>query len=91
MSRIKIDTVEVEFLNQLTEIDIEKIKNISEIDSFEKENGFFKIKFDGKPETSNKILTKLTNQGLKVVSFSTKKADLESFYVSIMNDEKGVL
>ena len=91
MNRIKIDTIEVEFLNQLTEVDIKKIENILEINSFEKENGFFKIKFDGKPETSNTILTKLTKQGLKVVSFSTKKADLESFYVSIMNDEKGVI
>jgi len=91
LNRIKIDTIEVEFLNQLTEVDIKKIENISEINSFEKENGFFKIKFDGKPETSNTILTKLTEQGLKVVSFSTKKADLESFYVSIMNDEKGVV
>jgi len=91
MNRIKIDTIEVEFLNQLTEVDIKKIGNIPEINSFEKENGFFKIKFDGKPETSNTILTKLTEQGLKVVSFSTKKADLESFYVSIMNDEKGVM
>jgi len=91
LNRIKIDTIEVEFLNQLTEVDIKKIENIPEINSFEKENGFFKIKFDGKPETSNTILTKLTQQGLKVVSFSTKKADLESFYVSIMNDEKGVM
>ena len=91
MHRIKIDTIEVEFLNQLTEVDIKKIENIPEINSFEKENDFLKIKFDGKPETSNKILTKLTKQGLKVVSFSTKKADLESFYVSIMNDEKGVM
>ena len=90
MGRIKIDTIEVEFLNQLTEVDIKKIERIPDINSFEKENGFFKIKFDGKPETSNKILTKLTEHGLKVVSFSTKKADLESFYVSIMNDEKGV-
>jgi len=91
MHRIKIDTIEVEFLNQLTEVDIKEIETIPEITSFEKENDFFKIKFDGKPETSNKILTKLTKQGLKVVSFSTKKADLESFYVSIMNDEKGVI
>ena len=91
LNRIKIDTIEVEFLNQLTEVDIKKIENILEINSFEKENGFFKIKFDGKPETSNTILTKLTEHGFKVVSFSTKKADLESFYVSIMNDEKGVI
>jgi len=91
MNRINIDTIEVEFLKQLTEIDIKKIKSILEINSFEKENGFYKIKFDGKPETSNKILTKLTKQGLKVVSFSINKADLESFYVSIMNDEKGVM
>jgi len=91
MHRIKIDTIEVEFLNQLTEQDIKKIVSISEINSFEKENGLFKIKFDGSPETSNKILTKLTGLGLKVVSFSTKKADLESFYVSIMNDERGVM
>jgi ABC-2 type transport system ATP-binding protein len=90
MNRIKIDTIEVEFLDQLNEKDIEKIKSIPEIISFEKENGFFKIKFDGESETSNKILTKLTKQGLKVVSFSINKADLESFYVSIMNDEKGV-
>ena len=91
MSRIKIDTIEVEFLNQLSEADIKKIKGMAEIISFEKENGFFKIKFDGEPITSNKILTELTKQGLKVVSFSTQKADLESFYVSIMNDEKGVM
>jgi ABC-2 type transport system ATP-binding protein len=91
LDRIKIDTIEVEFLNQLTEVDIKKIENIPEINSFEKENSFFKIKFDGKPETSNKILTRLTEQGLKVVSFSAKKTDLESFYVSIMNDEKGVM
>ena len=91
MNRIKIDTIEVEFLNQLSEVDIKNIDSIPEVNSFEKENDFFKIKFDGKAETSNKILTKLTKQGLKVVSFSTKKADLESFYVSIMNDEKGVM
>jgi len=91
MNRIKIDTIEVEFLNQLTDADIKKIKSIPEVNSFEKENGFLKIKFDGKPETSNKILTKLTKQGLKVVSFSTNKADLESFYVSIMSDERGVM
>jgi len=90
MNRIKIDTIEVEFLNKLTKIDINKIKSISEIINFKTENSYFKIKFDGKPETSNKILTKLTKLGLKVVSFSIKKADLESFYVSIMNDEKGL-
>lgn len=90
INRIKIDVIEVEFLNELTEVDIKKIKTISEIISFKSENGFFKIKFDGKPETSNKILTKLTKKGLKVVSFSIKKSDLESFYVSIMKDEKGV-
>lgn len=91
LNRIKIDTIEVEFLDLLTEVDIKKIENIPEINSFEKENGFYKIKFDGKPENSNMILTKLTKLGLKVVSFSAKKADLESFYVSIMNDEKGVI
>jgi ABC-2 type transport system ATP-binding protein len=90
MNRVKIDTIEVEFLNDLTKVDIKKIQSISEVISFKKENSFFKIKFDGKPETSNKILTKITKMGLKVVSFSTKKADLESFYVSIMNDEKGL-
>lgn len=90
MNRIIIDTIEVEFLDELTKVDIKKIQSISEIINFEKENSFFKIKFDGKPETSNKILTKLTKLGLKVVSFSTKKADLESFYVSIMKDEKGL-
>ena len=91
MHRIKIDTIEVEFLQQLTEAEIKKIGTISEITSFETENGIFKLKFDGKPETSNTILTKLTKQKLKIVSFSTKKADLESFYVSIMNEEKGVM
>ncbi|MDH7517786.1 MAG: ABC transporter ATP-binding protein [Candidatus Thermoplasmatota archaeon] len=91
MNRTKVDTIEVEFLDQLTESDIKKIESIPEINSFEKENGFLKIKFDGKPETSNIIITKLIAQGLKVVSFSTRKADLESFYVSIMNDEKGVM
>jgi ABC-2 type transport system ATP-binding protein len=90
MDRIKLDTIEVEFLNKLTEADIKKIEAISEIYSFEKENSFFKIKYDGKPETSSIILSKLTKRGLKVVSFFTKKADLESFYVSIINDEKGV-
>jgi ABC-2 type transport system ATP-binding protein len=90
MSRIKIDTIEVEFLDKLSDVDIKKIKDITEIISFEKENGFYKIKFDGKPETSNKILTRLTKKNFKIVSFATKKADLESFYVSIMNDEKGV-
>lgn len=91
MHRIKIDTIEVEFLQQLTEAKIKKIGSISEITSFETENGIFKLKFDGKPETSNIILTKLTKQKLKIVSFSTKKADLESFYVSIMKEEKGVM
>jgi len=91
MNRITIDTIEVEFLNQLSEDDIKKIKSISEINNLETENGIFKIKFDGKPETSYKILKKLTKQGLKVISYSTQKADLEDFYVSIMKDEKGVL
>ena len=91
MNRITIDTIEVEFLNQLSEDDIKKIKSISEINNLETENGIFKIKFDGKPETSYKILKKLTKQGLKVISYSTQKADLEDFYVSIMKDEKGVV
>ncbi|MBU0497203.1 MAG: ABC transporter ATP-binding protein, partial [Candidatus Thermoplasmatota archaeon] len=91
MHRIKIDTIEVEFLQQPTENEIKKIGTIPEITSFDKENNIFKLKFDGTPETSNTILTKLTKQRLKIVSFSTKKADLESFYVSIMNEEKGVM
>ncbi len=90
-NKTKIDTIEVEFLEELTDANITKIKNISEIIRFDKENGFFTIRFDGKPETSNLILTKLVKQGLKVFSFSTKKGDLESYYISIMNDEKGVM
>jgi ABC-2 type transport system ATP-binding protein len=90
MNRMKIDTIEVEFINQLTDDDIKKIEGITEIYNVKKENDIIKITFDGRRETSNKILTKIVERGLKVVSFTAKKADLESYYVSIMNDEKEV-
>ncbi len=91
MNRMTVDTIEVKFLNKLLKDEIKKIKSIDEISSLGIEEDVAKIKFDGKPETSSKILIKLMKYKLKVVSYAIQNADLEDFYVSIMNDEKGVV
>jgi hypothetical protein len=49
-----------------------------------------RIIYDGKPETSSKILSQIIGLGVEVVSFSPQKVSLEDVYVAVMGDERGV-
>ncbi|MCK4348897.1 MAG: ABC transporter ATP-binding protein [Thermoplasmatales archaeon] len=91
MNRIPVETIEVKFLNPFSKEDIKKIRSIEGIHNPEIGDSIIKINFDGKPETSSKILIELVEHGFKVISYAPQKRELEDFYISIMNDERGVI
>jgi len=91
MDRMVVETIEVKFLNSLSKEDVKKIKDIEGIHNLEMDGNIIKINFDGTSETSSKILIELIGRGFKVISYAPQKRELEDFYVSIMNDERGVI
>jgi len=80
--------IEVEFLEDLAEEDLDKLKNIPGIDEVEKINHskVRMIKKEEDPSSTAEILIKVIREGYKVVSYSPIKSNLEDFYVSLVGE-----
>ena len=89
-SMMNVRRIEARFLDKLTATDLERIQAISFVDEVEAANGRIHIMFDGKPETSHRILTELISSGFRLSSYAPEMVSLEDFYVSVMSDERGV-
>jgi len=83
-------TINVKFLKPLAREEIDKLASIELVDRVETENDVAQLQFDGKPETSYRILRELLDLGFEIVSYSPEDMGLEDYYVSVMNDEVGV-
>ncbi|MEF8832660.1 MAG: ABC transporter ATP-binding protein [Candidatus Thermoplasmatota archaeon] len=83
--------IEVEFLDTLSEDDLEKLRNIPIIDDVEKINPskFRIMKKEGDPASTAEILRRVIQDGYNIISYSPKKADLEDFYVSLVGERGG--
>jgi len=88
--RSELKMIEVKFLFPISKEHINYIGTIEGIDSVEKINEHIRLHFDGNPNTSYQILSKLISLGYHVVSFNPITKDLEDYYVSIVGDERGV-
>jgi ABC-2 type transport system ATP-binding protein len=84
------NTIDVEFLNPLTDNELTKIKRFELIHDLKIVNGIVQLDYDGTPQTSSKILTQLIEASFNIVSFSPESVSLEDVYVSTMGDERGV-
>jgi ABC-2 type transport system ATP-binding protein len=82
--------IDVSFLRPLTEEQCKKIGSLETIKGVEPLGNQVRIIYDGKAETSSKILAQIVGLGVDVVSFTPQKVTLEDVYVSVMGDEKGV-
>jgi len=83
--------ISAKFLNPLSREDVDRIQGIELIDSIEIAGGTVRIHFDGKPDTSAQILSRLVSQGFAIASYHMESMGLEDFYLSVMGDnEKGV-
>ncbi len=87
---VSVKRIEAKFLDQLSTDDLDRIGAIASVNEVEVANGRIHIGFDGKPETSHQILTKLISSGFRVSSYAPETVSLEDFYISIMSDERGV-
>jgi len=88
--RMAVTTIKVKFLAPVSDEIIAKLKIMDGVSNVTRRNGDIIIGFDGKPETSNAILTQMMACGCKISSFAPEMANLEDFYVSVMSDERGV-
>ena len=82
--------IDVTFLRPLTEEQCKTLSNLDMVEDVEPLGDQIRIIYDGKPETSSKILSKIVGLGVDVVSFTPQKVSLEDVYVSVMGDERGV-
>ncbi len=83
--------IEVEFLEKLSESDLDELKKIPVIDKVEKINQtkFRIMKKEGDPASTADILRRTIEEGYDIISYSPKKADLEDFYVSLVGERGG--
>jgi len=84
--------IEVEFLDNLTESDLQKVRKIPVIDEVTKinQNKIRILKNEGDPASTADILRKVIDEDLDVISYSPMKSDLEDFYVSLLGKRGGV-
>jgi ABC-type multidrug transport system ATPase subunit len=82
--------VTVKFLRPLSEADLDKLKAIDLIRGVDVKNSTVRLQYDGKPESSVRILRALVSLDYDVVSYAAEGVGLEEYYVSVMSDEKGV-
>lgn len=76
--------ITVEFLDKLTEDEVERLRNIEYFEKVEVE-GNRAIIFGGKDkEHKARILNKLIQEGFEVISYSCKEKELEDFYISLV-------
>lgn len=83
-------TLDVRFLRPLSPEDIGRITEIDLIEGVDAKDGTARLRYNGKPETSARILKLLVSLDLDVVSYAAEGVGLEEYYVSVMSDEKGV-
>lgn len=78
--------IEVEFLEDLSRSDLQKMRKIPVIDEVTKinQNKVRILKNKGDPASTADILKKVIDEDLDVISYSPKKSDLEDFYVSLL-------
>ena len=90
-NRTERRAINAKFLNPLSSEDIDRMQAIELIDSIDIAGSTARIHFDGKPDTSAKILSTLVSQGFAISSYHMESMGLEDFYLSVMGDsEKGV-
>jgi len=87
-NKMEQKTINVKLLNPLSGKEADKIRSIELIDSIEITDDIVRIHFDGKPQTSSQILSKLVSSGFEIVSYTPESVSLEDFYVSIMSEER---
>ena len=88
--RVERAILDVRFLRPLSAEDIGKLRNIDLIKGLDVSNAAARLRYDGKPETSVRILRLLVSLEFEVVSYTAEGAGLEDYYVSVMSDEKGL-
>ena len=89
-SRVENKIIRAAFLKPISDEEASKIGSIPDVVNVRTQDGCAMITFDGKPETASDILSELIDRGYRVTYYGSDEASLEDFYVSIMDDEKGV-
>lgn len=85
----KHNRISVEFLDPLSEDEIDSLKTLKYIDKIRVDGNKVRIYNSGKKERMHKILTSLIDEGFEVVSFSYEKKDLEDLYISLAGESEG--
>ncbi|MFP4052061.1 MAG: AAA family ATPase, partial [Thermoplasmata archaeon] len=85
----KHNRISVEFLDPLSEDEIDSLKTLKYIDKIRVDGNKVRIYNSGKKERMHKILTSLIDEGFEVVSFSYEKKDLEDLYISLAGKSDG--
>ncbi|HEY40903.1 MAG TPA: ABC transporter ATP-binding protein [Dehalococcoidia bacterium] len=88
-SNMKYSVINVRFLEPLSDERLEALKSVQLINGVELEDNIARIQFDGELETSSRILRQLVSLDYEIVSYSLESMDLEDYYISIMNENKG--
>jgi len=90
INKKKSTEITVKLLKSLSEEEINRLSSIEQIKGVKAENDTIRINFDGKPETSYQILSRMMSFGYEIVTYNIEVTELEDYYISIMGDEKGV-
>ncbi|MFW5946523.1 MAG: ABC transporter ATP-binding protein [Candidatus Natronoplasma sp.] len=83
--------IEVEFLDDISDPDLQRVQNIPVIDEVTKinHNKIRIMKNEGDPTSTADILKKVIDEDFDVISYNPKKSDLEDFYVSLVGKKGG--
>jgi len=90
INKKKSTEITVKLLKSLSEEEVNKLSSIEQIKGVKAENDTIRINFDGKPETSYQILSRMMSFGYEIVTYNIEVTELEDYYISIMGDERGV-
>lgn len=82
--------IKARLLKPLSKEEVNKLASIEQIKNIEVTHDIVRINFDGKPETSYQILSRMISLGYEIVTYNIEVTELEDYYLSIMGDEKGV-
>jgi len=88
--KTELKMIQVTFLNPLTNVEVQRMGEIPSINSIVPMKDFIRIGYDGYPQTGSRILQELVSQGFNIVSFTPEKATLEDYYVSVIQQGRGV-
>jgi ABC-2 type transport system ATP-binding protein len=89
-STMEHKVLDVKFLKPLSAEDTERLRAIELVKGVDVKDDTARLHYDGKPESSVQILRRLVSLNFEVVSYRVEGGGLEDYYVSVMNDEKGV-